>query len=58
MVVRRVVKSVGKDCESLVHALAVSFADLGQCFDCSINFRVLFRRHVVTTSVVIIKVLV
>jgi len=41
-VVRRVVKSVGKGCESLPHALAVPFVDLYQCFDCSINFRVLF----------------
>ena len=41
-VVRCVVKSVGKGCESLPHALAVPFADLYQCFECSINFRVLF----------------
>ena len=58
VVVRRVVKSVGKGCESLPHALAVPFADLYQCFDCSINFRVLFRRHIVAASIVIFKVLV
>ena len=58
MVVRRVVKSVGKGCESLPHTLAVPFADLYQCFDCSINFRVLFRRHIVAASIVIFKVLV